>query len=53
VIAVSVTDPKELRKAREQIDQLRKLNAVVIRVLTAEQALKAQRVVREAGRRER
>ena len=51
MIAVSVSDPNELRRAREQIARLRQVNAMVIRILTAEQANKAQRVVREAGRR--
>lgn len=50
MIGVSTSDRKEFDKARRDIARLEHVNSVAIKVLTAEQALLAQRVVREAGR---
>jgi hypothetical protein len=45
--------PKDLDEAREQFRRVKELANTVIKIMTAEQALLAQKVVREAGRRDR
>lgn len=49
MIVVGMSDPREKAIAKREIERLVQINAVVIRIMTAEQALKAERVVREAG----
>ena len=41
----------DLDAARKQLEDQRSEVEAIIKILTAEQALKAQRIVREAGRR--
>lgn len=43
----------DLERARARMVEIREQTRVLIIILTAEQALKAQRVVREAGKRGR
>ena len=45
-------DP-DLKKAREDLRRVQSDSREVILIMTAEQAIKAQKVVREAGRRGR
>ena len=42
-------DP-ELQEARRRLDEVKREAVEVIKIMTAEQAIRAQRVVREAGR---
>jgi hypothetical protein len=51
VTIVPVSDRREFLRAREEIARRIAADEKVIAVLTAEQANKAQKVVREAGRR--
>lgn len=44
--------PPSLDEAKKRMEDIKTAADSVIRILTAEQALKAQRVIREAGRDE-
>jgi hypothetical protein len=48
----SKPDP-DLKRAHEELRRIQADSREVIRIMSAEEALKAQRVVREAGRRGR
>lgn len=50
--ALTKPDP-DLKKAHEELKRIQLDSREVILIMTAEQAMKAQRVVREAGRRGR
>lgn len=50
-MAIAMTRDEELRAAKRRLVEVKAMVAEVIMIMTAEQALKAQRVVREAGRK--
>jgi hypothetical protein len=43
--------PRNLEEAKKRLSEIQDATQAVIKILTAEQALRAQKVVREAGRK--
>ena len=50
-LLASKPTPQNIEEARERLAEVQQASATMVLILTVEQAIKARRVVKEAGRR--